>query len=135
VSGLGDCREIDLPVISNPAGNIAVIEEAAAVPFAIRRVYYLFAVPEGAERGGHAHRRLEQLLVAVSGSFDVVLDDGGARRSVPLASPDRGLYLPSMVWRELTGFSAGAVCLVLASEPYDESDYIRDYDEFAALAA
>jgi WxcM-like, C-terminal len=134
VSGLGDCREIDIPVISNPAGNIAVIEDDAAVPFRIRRVYYLYAVPEGAERGGHAHRRLEQLLVAVSGRFDVVLDDGGERRSVPLASPDRGLYLPSMVWRELTGFSAGAVCLVLASEPFDEADYIRDYDEFAAIA-
>jgi len=134
VSGLGDCREIDIPVISNPAGNIAVIEDGAAVPFRIRRVYYLYAVPEGAERGGHAHRRLEQLLVAVSGRFDVVLDDGGERRSMPLASPDRGLYLPSMVWRELTGFSAGAVCLVLASEPFDEADYIRDYDEFAAMA-
>ena len=135
VSGIGDCREIQLPVISNPAGNIAVIEEAVGVPFRIRRVYYLYGVPEGAERGGHAHRDLEQLLVAVSGRFDVVLDDGEARRSVPLASPDRGLYLPRMVWRELTGFSSGAVCLVLASEPYDEADYIRDYDEFAALSA
>ena len=134
VSGLGDCREIELPVISNPAGNIAVIEEATGVPFRIRRVYYLYAVPEGAERGGHAHRRLEQLLVAVSGRFDVLLDDGESRRSVPLSSPERGLYLPTMVWRELTGFSSGAVCLVLASEPYDEADYIRDYDEFAALA-
>jgi len=120
-------------VISNPAGNIAVIEEGPGVPFRIRRVYYLYAVPEGAERGGHAHRRLEQLLIAVSGRFDVTLDDGRSRRSVPLTVPDRGLYIPSMVWRELTGFSSGAVCLVLASEGYDEADYIRDYDEYAAL--
>jgi hypothetical protein len=122
-------------VIPNPAGNLAVIESEADVPFAIRRVYYLYAVPEGAQRGGHAHRRLEQVLIAVAGELSVVLDDGTQRRSVRLDSPSRGLFLPTMIWRELIEFSAGAVCLVLASEPYDEADYIRDYDEFVSLRA
>jgi dTDP-4-dehydrorhamnose 3,5-epimerase-like enzyme len=126
----GDCREIEFPVIPNPAGNIAVIEGTDNVPFPIARVYYLYAVPEGAERGGHAHRRLQQVLVAVAGALDVVLDDGSERGSVRLDAPHRGLYVPSMVWRELINFDAGTVCLVLASERYDEGDYIRDYDEF-----
>jgi dTDP-4-dehydrorhamnose 3,5-epimerase-like enzyme len=135
VSGPSDCREIEFPVIPHPTGDIAVIEGTAQVPFAIERVYYLYSVPEGARRGGHAHRRLRQVLIAVAGALDVVLDDARERRSVRLDAPNRGLYLPSMVWRELVNFADGTVCLVLASEPYDESDYIRDYDEYARLRA
>jgi hypothetical protein len=135
MSGPSDCREIEFPVIPNPAGNIAVIEGPDSVPFPIARVYYLYSVPEGAERGGHAHRRLRQILIAVAGAFDVVLNDGSDRRSVRLDSPHRGLYVPNMVWRELVNFAAGSVCLVIASERYDESDYIRDFDEFARLQA
>jgi hypothetical protein len=135
VSALGDCREIEFKMIPDPAGELAVIEGASDVPFAIQRVYYLYDVPEGARRGGHAHRALRQVLIAVSGSFEVVLDDGYARRTVPLAAPQIGLYMPMMVWRELINFSAGAVCLVLTSERYDEADYIRDYDEFKRLSA
>lgn len=132
MSLLEQCRQIEFPVIPNPAGNLAVIEGEREVPFAIRRVYYLYSVPRGARHGGHAHRRLEQVLIAVAGEFDVILDDGEGRRSVRLAAPDRGLYVPTMIWRELVDFSSGAVCLVLASEPYDDGDYIRDYDEFVA---
>lgn len=133
MSALSDCREIEFPVIPNPAGNIAVIEGPDGAPFPIRRVYYLYAVPDGARRGGHAHRRLEQVLIAVAGRLDVILDDGRERRSFPLDAPNRGLYVPQMIWRELVDFSSGAVCLVLASDRYDEADYIRDYEEFTRL--
>ena len=134
MSRLSDCREIQFPTVRDPAGDLAVVDEGE-VPFRIRRVYYLFSVPPGARRGGHAHRRLEQVLIAVSGRFDAVLDDGRRRREVPLEVPSVGLYVPRMIWRELANFSADAVCLVLASEPYDEADYIRDYGEFSAPRA
>lgn len=121
---------IDIPVIREPRGNLAVVEQLREIPFEIARSYWLFDVPAGSHRGGHAHRRLQQLIIALSGSFDVVLDDGKERRVISLNRPDRGLYLPKGIWRELENFSAGAVCLVLASEPFDEEEYIRDYDEF-----
>jgi WxcM-like, C-terminal len=134
VAALDDCRRIEFPVIPNPAGNLAVVEEdRGGLPFPIRRVYYLYAVPRGARRGGHAHRNEEQVLIAVAGRLNVVVDDGAARRSVTLDTPHVGLYVPTMIWRELTDFSSGAVCLVLSSSLYDASDYVRDYDEFVAL--
>jgi dTDP-4-dehydrorhamnose 3,5-epimerase-like enzyme len=133
--GVEDCRLIDLPVVHNPQGNLTFIEGDNHVPFDIARVYYLYDVPYGAVRGGHGHRQLEQVLIAVSGSFDVVVDDGERRTEIRLTRADRGLYMPRMIWRELREFSGGAVCVVLASRPYEESDYFRDYDDFLAAAA
>ena len=130
-----ECRLVDLPVVRNPQGNLTFIEGKRHVPFDIARVYYLYDVPGGAERGGHAHRQLQQLLVAMSGSLEIVIDDGAARKSVRLNRSYIGLYMPSMIWRELTDFSSGSVCMVLASAPYEEADYIRDYDEFRQAAA
>lgn len=127
---LEQCRIIDLPRINDPRGNLTFVEGGRHVPFHIRRVYYLYDVPGGAERGGHAHRELQQMIVAMSGSFDVVLDDGNNRRRHHLNRSYFGLYIPSLVWRELDNFSSGSVCMVLASLPFDETDYFRDYDEF-----
>ncbi|MBO6634175.1 FdtA/QdtA family cupin domain-containing protein [Parvibaculum sp.] len=130
---IDDCRVIELPKISDPRGNLTFIEGETHVPYDIKRVYYLYDVPGGAERGGHAHKNLHQLMIAMSGSFDVVLDDGKRRRSVHLNRSYLGLYVPTMIWRELNNFSSGAVCMVLASEKYDEADYYRDYDEFCEV--
>jgi dTDP-4-dehydrorhamnose 3,5-epimerase-like enzyme len=130
-----DCRLEDLPKISRAQGNITPVEGARTIPFEIARVYYLYDVVGGAERGGHAHRRLEQLIVAVMGAFVVVLDDGEARREIELNRAYHGLYVPPMIWRELVNFSSGAVCVVLASRPYEEVDYIRDYGEFGVEKA
>lgn len=127
---IDDCRVIDLPRIARPQGNITPVEGCETVPFEIERVYYLYDVVGGAERGGHAHRVLEQLIVAVMGAFTVTIDDGRTRREVELNRAYRGLYLPPMIWRELVNFSSGAVCVVLASRRYEEEDYIRDYEEF-----
>ncbi|MBW7923418.1 MAG: WxcM-like domain-containing protein [Burkholderiaceae bacterium] len=124
------CRIVELPRISDPRGNLTFIEGDRHVPFTIRRVYYLYDVPGGAERGGHAHRHLEQLIVAMSGSFDVVLDDGTNRTRFHLNRSYNGLYVCPMTWRELDNFSSGSVCMVLASRPYEESDYYRDYERF-----
>jgi hypothetical protein len=123
---------LELRRIANPKGNLTPIEANVDVPFEIRRVYYLYDVPGGENRGGHAHRALEQFIIAVSGSFDVVLDDGTQRRSFFLNRSYYGLYVPPMLRRELDNFSSGSVSLVLASAPYDEADYIRDYDQFLA---
>jgi hypothetical protein len=123
---------IALPRIEDGRGNLTFIEGGEHVDFEIERVYYLYDVPGGAERGGHAHRTLRQLIIAASGSFDVVLDDGNERRRVHLNRSHSGLYLAPMVWRELENFSGGSICLVLASAHFDESDYIREYDEFRA---
>lgn len=134
--GIDQCKLVELPVIENPQGHLTFIEEARHVPFPIARVYYLYDVPEGATRGGHAHRELEQLIVPIGGSFDVIVDDGEERARITLDKPSVGLYLPRLIWRELERFSAGSFCVVLASAPYEEADYYRDYDEFrAALAA
>ena len=125
-----NCKLLKLNKIVDPRGNITFLEEKNHVPFDISRVYYLYDTPSGAERGGHAHYDLEQLIIAVSGSFDVIIDDGFNSERVTLLRPDEGLLISSMIWRELKNFSGGAVCLVLASNLYSESDYIRSYDEF-----
>lgn len=134
MSCLDECRLVDLEKIERSEGNLSPLYGGVHVPFAIKRVYYLYDVPGGAERGGHAHRGLEQLIIAASGSFAVNLDDGHSQRTVWLDRSYYGLYLPTMIWREVKGFCTGAVCLVFASLVYDESDYIRDYDEFLAIA-
>jgi WxcM-like, C-terminal len=125
-------RLIDLPVMPDNRGNLTFIEGSRHIPFDIARVFYLYDVPGGQSRAGHALKDVEQLLIAASGSFDVVLDYGGERTVVGLNRSYVGLYLPSLVWRELENFSSGAVCLVLASARYDEASYYRDYDEFRA---
>ena len=127
---LSKCKIIDLPKIIDERGNITFIEEKRHVPFEIKRIYYLYDVPGGESRGGHAHKHLQQFIIATSGSFDVVLDDGFERKRFYLNRSYYGLYVPPMVWRELNNFSSGSVCLVLASEYYDEEDYIREYYEF-----
>lgn len=124
------CRLVDLPIISNPKGNLTFVEGRRHVPFEIKRVYYLYDVPGGAERGGHGHRELEQLIIAMSGSFDVVLDDGSNRTRYHMNRSYYGLYVCPMMWREIDNFSSGSVCMVLASTPYDEADYYRDYEAF-----
>jgi hypothetical protein len=125
-----DCPIIHFPKIQNRSGNITPIQNELEVPFAIQRVYYLYDVPGGESRGAHAHRELEQVIVAVSGSFDVTIDDGRNKKTVSLNRPYFGLHLKPGMWRELSNFSSGAICLVLASMLYKESDYIRDYEEF-----
>ena len=127
---LAECRIIDLPKITDPRGNLTFIEAGRHVPFEIKRVYYLYDVPGGAERGGHAHRGLHEFIIAMSGSFDVILDDGTQKKRFHLNRSYLGLYVRPMIWRELDNFSSGSVCMVLASTFYDESDYYRVYDEF-----
>ena len=129
---LDGCRIIDLPKISDPRGNLTFVEGGQHIPFDIQRVYYLYDVPGGAERGGHAHKGLQQLIVAMSGSFDVVLDDGRQKRRIHLNRSYTGLYVCPMIWRELDNFSSGSVCMVLASNRYDEDDYYRDYGQYLA---
>ncbi|MCF1708571.1 FdtA/QdtA family cupin domain-containing protein [Tabrizicola sp. J26] len=129
------CQLVDIPKITDPRGNLSFIEANSHIDFDIERVYYLYDVPAGAERGGHAHKALSQLLIAISGSFDVRLDDGLSEVRVTLNRPFQGLIIRPMVWRELDNFSSGAVCLVLASHHYDESDYYRDYDIFQKAGA
>lgn len=123
---------IDIPKIHDPRGNLSVLEKDT-IPFGIKRVYYLYDVPSGAYRGGHAHLAQSELLIAVSGSFEVVLDYGTRKETLLLNRPDLGLLIPPMIWRELQGFSSGAVCLVLASDLFDELDYIRNYEHFKSL--
>jgi hypothetical protein len=127
---IADCHLIDLPKIAEARGNLTFIEGGRHVPFEIKRVYYLYDVPGGAERGGHAHKALHQLIVAMSGSFDIVLDDGRQKKRIHLNRSYYGLYVCPMIWREMDNFSSGAVCLVLASNLYEESDYFRDYSDF-----
>ena len=127
---LNDCRLVDLPKISDPRGNLSFIESGRHIPFDFKRVYYLYDVPGGSDRGAHAHKTLHQFVVAMSGSFDVVLDDGKKRRRFHLNRSYKGLYISPMMWRDLDNFSSGAVCMVLASAHYDEADYIRDYEKF-----
>lgn len=129
---LADCRIVELPKIADPRGNLTFVEGGEHIPFDIRRVYYLYDVPGGSERGSHAHRTLHQFVIAMSGSFDVILDDGREQKRFHLARSYYGLYVCPMMWRSLDNFSSGAVCTVLASQRYDESDYIRDHGEFLA---
>jgi hypothetical protein len=124
------CKILELPKIQDPRGNLTFAESNVHVPFGIERVYYLYDVPGGSERGGHAHKELHQFIIAMSGSFDVVLDDGKDKKRVHLSRSYYGLYVCPMIWRELDNFSSGSVCMVLASIKYDESDYYRDYAEF-----
>jgi dTDP-4-dehydrorhamnose 3,5-epimerase-like enzyme len=131
---IADCRIIDLPKISDPRGNLTFIEGGRHIPFAIKRVYYLYDVPGGAERGAHGHRSLQQLIVAMSGSFDVVLDDGSEKKTFHMNRPYYGLYVSPMMWRDITNVSSGAVLMVLASEFYDAADYFRDYEQFLQAA-
>ena len=128
-----DCKVIDLPKITDSRGNLTFIEEQKHIPFEIKRAYYLYDVPAGSERGGHAHKALHQLIIALSGSFDVEIDDGDTKKVFTLNRPYKGLYVCPGIWRELTNFSSGSVCLVLASNLYSEDDYYRDYDEFLSL--
>ncbi|MFN6198220.1 MAG: sugar 3,4-ketoisomerase [Aphanizomenon sp.] len=125
-----ECKLIQLPKITDPRGNLTFIEGNHHIPFDIKRVYYLYDVPGGAERGGHAHKQLQQLIIGISGSFDVILDDGHEKRRFHMSRSYYGLYLGSMIWRELDNFSSASVCMVLASTVYEESDYYRDYQEF-----
>ncbi|MGI4779706.1 MAG: sugar 3,4-ketoisomerase [Janthinobacterium lividum] len=129
---IDQCRLIEIPKISDPRGNLSFIEADRHVPFDIRRVFYLYDVPGGSERGSHAHRTLHQFIVAMSGSFDVVLDDGGVTKRFHLNRPYFGLYIAPMMWSFLDNFSSGAVCMVLASAHFTELDYIRDHATFLA---
>lgn len=127
---LEQCRIVELPKITDPRGNLTFIEQERHIPFDIKRVYYLYDVPGGAERGGHAHLGLQQLIIAMSGSFDVILNDGYEEKRFHLNRSYYGLYVCPMIWRELDNFSSGSVCLVLASNLYDEADYLREYQDF-----
>ena len=132
---LTGCRIIELPRVTDPRGNLTFIEGEEHVPFDIARTFYLYDVPGGEARGGHAHRELEQFVIAASGSFDVLVDDGKNQERFFLSRAYYGLYVPRMVWKELDNFSSGSVCLVLASHRYDEADYYRNYWDFAAAKA
>lgn len=126
-----DCSIIELNKHhSDRKGNLSVVQNGETIPFDVKRVYYIYDVPGGAERGSHAHRELSQLIVAASGSFTVTLDDGACKRAFFLNRPYQGLYVKPGMWRELSDFSSGAVCMVLASDIYNQKDYIRDYQEF-----
>lgn len=124
------CNVVELTKIHNPSGNITIIQNGNSQPFDIKRVYYLYDVPSGSERGGHAHKALFQLIVAASGSFDVILDDGRNKKIIQLNRPNFGLLVVPGIWREIVNFSSGAICLVLASQKYNCKDYIREYGEF-----
>jgi hypothetical protein len=130
LSSVDQCHIIELDKIHNRAGNLTVVHNLLSVPFSVERIYYLYDVPSNAERGGHAHKELYQLIVAASGSFNISLDDGAEKKSFMLNNPNRGLLVVPGIWRELSDFSSGSVCLVLASLPFDEKDYIRDYNIF-----
>lgn len=130
MSNLDKVKIIDLPKITDQRGNLTFVEGGKHIPFDIKRVYYLYDVPGGSERGGHAHKELQQLIIAMSGSFDVVLDDGTEKKRFHLNRSYYGLYVPTMLWRELDNFSSGAVCMVLASNHYDEKDYYREYGDY-----
>jgi len=129
-SSVYSCSVIELNKIHNRAGNITIVEENTSVPFPIERIYYLYDVPSNESRGGHAHKILNQLIVAASGSFNITLNDGNICRTFFLNNPNQGLLIVPGIWRELSDFSSGSVCLVLASHQYEATDYIRDFNEF-----
>jgi dTDP-4-dehydrorhamnose 3,5-epimerase-like enzyme len=128
-----ECKIIELPRISDPRGNLTFIEGNSNIPFAMKRAYWIYDVPGGEIRGGHSYRTLRELIIAVSGSFDVAVDDGSDKRVFSLNRSYYGLYVPSMIWRDLENFSTNSLCLILASDVYSEADYIRDYGEFLAM--
>jgi len=130
---INDCKLLELPKINDPRGNLTFIEGANHIPFDIKRVFYLYDVPTGEDRGSHAHKALHQFLICLSGSFDVTLDDGSDRKTVHLNRPWKGLHIPPMIWGAEVNFDPGSICMVLASDCYSEADYIRDYDEFLRL--
>jgi dTDP-4-dehydrorhamnose 3,5-epimerase-like enzyme len=130
---LSDAKIIELPRINDHRGNLTFVESGRHIPFEIRRTYYLYDVPGGSSRAAHAHRELHQLMIAMAGSFDVTLDDGHEKRKIQLNRSYYGLYIPPMIWRDLDNFSSGSVCMVLASDYYKETEYIRDYKEFQTL--
>ena len=132
IEGINACRIINFPKIMDPRGNLTFVEGSRHVPFDFKRIYYLYDVPRGSERGGHAHKALCQVIIAISGSFDIHLDDGNSKKTVHLNRSHEGLYICPMIWREINNFSSGAVCMVLASTYYDEADYFRVYDDFIA---
>jgi len=129
---INNSRIIELPKIHDPKGNLTFVESSVHIPFDIKRVYYVYDVPGGSERGSHAHKDLQEFIIAISGSFDVVLNDGQQQKRFHLNRSHYGLYVSPMMWRDLDNFSSGSVCLVLASDVYREDDYIRDYDAFLA---
>ena len=129
MSTIQNCKILSIPKIEDPRGNLSVIENDV-IPFDIKRVYYLYDVPSGAERGGHSHREQYEFLVALSGSFDVILNDGNQQKTISLNKPFEGLLITNGIWRELKNFSSGADCLVIASDVFDEEDYIREFKEF-----
>lgn len=128
------CKIIDLPKIGDPRGNLTFIENSRHIPFEIKRVFFLYDVPGGATRAGHANKQLQEFIIAMSGSFDISLDDGFTKKRVSLNRSYHGLYIPGMIWREIDNFSSGSVCLVLASDFYDGTDYYRDYQEYLTVA-
>jgi len=134
-SSIFDCCVLEFNQIHNRSGNITSIQNRSNIPFDVRRIYYLYDVPGGAQRGGHAHKELQQLIVAASGCFDLVIDDGKNKKIVELNRPYYGLQVVPGIWREIINFSSGAICLVLASHKYDANDYIRDYDDFLKYKA
>jgi dTDP-4-dehydrorhamnose 3,5-epimerase-like enzyme len=134
MASVTNCRLIELPEIVDHRGNLSFAQEGEHVPFTIKRIFFLYGVPAGGARGGHAHHELQQLMIAVSGRFDVVLDDGRERKRVELSRPTQGLYVGPMIWREMENFSSSAVMAVLASTPYQANDYIRDREAFRRLA-
>ncbi len=134
VARIEQCKLIDLPVITDPRGNLTFIEAGRHLPFDIKRVYYLYDVPGGASRAGHGHKNLHQLVIAMSGSFDIAIDDGFQKKQFHLNRSYQGLYLCPMMWRDIDNFSGGSVCMVLASDYFDESDYFREYFEFVRAA-
>lgn len=127
---IADCKIISLPKIPDYRGTLSVVEGGIHIPFLIERVYYLYNVPYGASRGGHGHRVLEQFFIAVNGEFDVIVDDGDGQETYHLCRPHEGLYVSPMMWRTVENFTAGAMCMVMASTRYDEADYFRDYSDF-----
>lgn len=130
--GLDSFRRLSFPTIHDPRGNLTFLEGNAHIPFEIKRIYYLHDVPGGESRGGHAHKELEQVIIAIHGSFQIHLDDGWNQTLITLDRSDHGLYIPRLIWRELHHFTPGTVCLVAASQTYSEADYYRDYDAFRA---